>query len=350
MIPILPSAPLPDFRHADPRLIEMRGPWQWEGPVGRFQWPSSGFSLRFGRGSAVLTFRDEAPGGAHPIRGANQNHLWIRVDEGPWRTHPLAAGLTEIRVSSRRTVGLVEVRKRTESFMGAVQWLGVSARRVLPPLGRRRLTLDFYGDSDACGYGVDDRRKEDRFAPISQNSELSFAGRAADALGLNLNLIAASGWGVMRGFGGEPDSAIPRVADRTLWDRLAGPKDRRTRPDLVVVMLGDNDFNQGDPGPEFDAAYLAFARRLVERHPGTPLVLCVGTSMTDTPEKQARTRVGAVIDSIRAELGLNLHRFDFPPYQPDAWGFGADWHTSEAGHEVLGRALTDFLRPLLTRR
>ncbi|MCG9894580.1 MAG: GDSL-type esterase/lipase family protein, partial [Fimbriimonadaceae bacterium] len=336
---------LADLQPASPRLIQAEGPWNWQGSIGRFQWPAAGFRLRFGGGRATLVFHDEAPGTPHPVKGRNSNHLWVRVDSGPWQTHALPAGRSEITVESSRRIGLVEVRKRTESSVGAVRWLGVRAARVIPPLGGRRLTLDLYGDSNSCGYGVEENRREDRYSPASQNAMLAYGPLAAERLGLHLNLIAASGWGIFRGYGGQTDANIPRVADRTLLESEPGRGDRRTPPDLIMVLLGDDDFAKDNPGPEFEAGYRRFVADLLARHPGVPILLTVGPAMADSPDRPKRSRVSAVIDALAADHPGAVRKLVLPRMEP-SWGYGADWHISRKGNEILADALERELRAL----
>ncbi len=329
---------------------DLRGPWLWGEDGGRFQWPSTGFALKFSGSEIHLRFDDEASGSPHAVAGANSNSLLVRVNGGEWRQFTLPPEPMELKMEGGAAENLVEVRKRTEGSIGAVRWTAVGlppGAKLLPP-PEPRPELHVYGDSNSCGYGVEAASQSVRFSPSTQNSEAAFASLAADELGMGLSLIAASGWGVMRGYGGEERSNIPRVARRALLSDEGDRPGLRRQPDAIAVVLGSNDFAQGDPGPKFDAAYLAFAQRLAAQHPGVPMLLCVSASMGDSAEKKTRTRVGQVIDQAVAALGGQARRFDFQRYDP-SWGWGADWHFSARGQAELAKPFTQALAESMSR-
>jgi lysophospholipase L1-like esterase len=338
------QAPSPDQAH-------LRGRWLWAEDGGRFQWPSAGLTLRFSGPALHLRVDDEAPGGAHAVAGENSNSLAIRVNGGEWQRHDLRPEPMEIEIKGAGAETTVEIRKRTEGSVGAVRWTAVGLPpgvRLLPP-PEAPPELHVYGDSNSCGYGVEAAGREVRFSPSTQNSEAAFAALAAEQLGLELSLVAASGWGVMRGYGGEEQFNIPRVAGRALLRDEENQPGLRRAPSVIAVVLGSNDFAQGDPGPRFDDAYLAFARRLAADHPGVPILLCVSASMSDSPQKQTRTRVSEVIDRAVSALGGQAKRFDFPRYSPD-WGWGADWHFSAKGQEELAKLFAEAVAESMSRK
>jgi lysophospholipase L1-like esterase len=334
-----------------PEKAALRGPWLWVEDGGRFQWPSAGLTLRFSGPALHLRFDDEAPGGAHSVAGENSNSLAIRVNGGEWKRHDLTPEPVEITIPGPGGEATVDIRKRTEGSVGAVRWTAVGVapggRLLAPPKALPELHV--YGDSNSCGYGVEAAGREVRYSPSTQNSEAAFAALAAEKLGLELSLVAASGWGVMRGYGGEEQFNIPRVAGRALLRDEENQPGLRRKPSVIAVVLGSNDFAQGDPGPRFDDAYLAFARRLAAEHPGVPMLLCISASMSDSPQKKTRTRVGEVIDRAVSALGGQAKRFDFPRYSPD-WGWGADWHFSAKGQAELAELFADAVAESMSRK
>lgn len=327
---------------ASPEMARLQGRWAWTDEGGTCQWPASGFDFRWGGGPLQVVLLDHAPGTPNEVQGTNSNGVTYRVDGGPWASTALKPGPNELVVPALVGEHLLELRKRTESNVGALTWVGVrlgDAGRLLDPPAPRRL-LELYGDSNSCGYGVEAPGREANYCPATQNAQLAFAALAAESLGLDLALISASGWGIHRGYGGQTDAAIPRVWDRALIDQEAQGLGRP--PVVMVVVLGDNDFAQGDPGTAFDEGYAAFVQKLLARSPSTPLVLCVSSAMGG----ERRARVGQVIDGLVERHSPRVQRFDFPAYQ-EAWGWGADWHFSATGQEHLARALAARLRGLL---
>lgn len=328
-----------------PGLVKEAGRWAWTEGGPKMQWPATGLVLRFKGDGIKLSIFDSAPGDPNEKDGNNSNYLWARVNGGAWQTFELKHGANSLEFAGKGPETTLELLKRTESSVGWIQWQSYALAKggsLLPPPPLRPL-LELYGDSNSCGYGVHAPNKETNYAPANSNAMLAFAWLAAEQAGLDLSLNSASGWGIMRGYGGQEEANIPRVFDRLLWEE---PEVCAKVPSIVVVVLGDNDFAQGDPGPAYDAAYLAFAKRLRARAPKARMVLCASAAMNDgDPSKKTKSRVGAAIDAIRRELGSQVVRFDFPAYEGD-WGFGADWHFSKEGQARLGRTLGDFLTKL----
>ncbi len=307
-----------------------------------FQWPSSGFDTRFKGTSLILDIEDSASGEEHPAGGPQSNTLEVRIDMGPSRKVTLKPGRSRITLAENLSDGhhMAFIRKRTESHVGIVTLHGlesIGGTIEKPAPASRRLTV--YGDSNSCGYGAEAPSRNIKYSPATQNSEAAFPALAAKALGLELNLIAASGWGIMRGYGGDATSAIPRVWQRVLIDQEA-PLSSGPQPAGILVILGDNDFAQGDPGSAFDDAYLAFVKKLRAKHPLSPIILCTSSFMQGSSPS---SRVGKAIDGVVAALNdPKVSRLNLPPYQ-EGWGYGADWHSSLEGHRRIAGFLVQNL-------
>lgn len=310
-----------------------------------FQWPSSGFDVRFKGTSLVLDLEDSASGEPVAAGGTQSNSLEVRVDGGPSRTITLKPGRNKVVIAEalKDEVHLAFVRKRTESHVGIITLHGMESPGgsiQKPTTPNRRLTV--FGDSNSCGFGAEAPSRDIKYSPSTQNSDSAFPALAARALGLELNLIAASGWGIMRGYGGETSSAIPRVWNRVLMDQ-EDPLSDGPEPAGILIILGDNDFAQGDPGSDFDSAYLKFAQQIRAKYKTSQILLCTSSFMQGSGPN---SRVGKVIDSVIAQMkDSRLRRFDLPAYQ-ESWGFGADWHMSLEGHRRVSMALSSKLDTL----
>jgi len=302
-----------------------------------FQWPSSGFLVRFSGSQLVADLEDSADGAPSLNGGTASNSVEVRVDGGPGKAVVLKPGRNRISLAEGLAEGLhiASVRKRTESHVGVITLFGLDAPGGIknPPAKGRRLTV--YGDSNSCGYGAEAASREIRYSPSTQNSEAAFPAITARALGLELNLIAASGWGVLRGYGGDKFHSVPSVWDRVFIEK---PEPLATGQEsaAVLVILGDNDFAQGDPGSEFESAYLSFVKQIRKKDPACPILLCTSSFMQGDGLKR---KVGEAIDRVIAALGdSRISRFNLPAYQ-ESWGYGADWHISLGGHRKVAEPL-----------
>jgi hypothetical protein len=333
--------------------VRLVGRWKVEEDQARCQWPSCGLEFHFEGTELEISLEDSASGAPHEVAGFQSNYVDIVVEGFPRRVLQLKNGKHryEIFRSTEVKRRLIMIWKRTESSVGWIAFHGLHKNRdgVITPLKVPAKRMGVYGDSDACGYGVEVDDRHAHFAPATENAEKAFAVEAIKALDFDLQLIAASGWGIMRGYGGEPELAIPRVARRVFIDSESPLSETKPPPDLIVVMLGDNDFHLGDPGKAFDEAYRSFVDQLRSDYPLARIILCVGTSMVDKPEKAARTRLTQVIDSIATHHNAKepsrptVYRLDITPYQ-ESEGYGADWHTSAAGHRRIAKEIDDFVR------
>jgi lysophospholipase L1-like esterase len=330
-------------------LVQFTGRWHWENGIGHAQWPSTRIRIQYRGRFLRIGLSDSAPGGKHENGGENSNFLRFTVNGKEHAPLTLKPGLnTYTLVQSEKVADWnIELSKRTESFVGIVGFhnleFDVEGKFTKP---RAKPRLDFYGDSDSTGYGVETNVKEEHFSPQTENSEIAFARVAADTLGFDLNLMGASGWGIYRGYGGETELSMFRVHRRALIDRAETETKSKEQPAAIMVMLGDNDYSKGEPGPEFDKTYLALVKELRQDSPKAPIFLCIGTSMRDEDSKQPRTRVREVIRSIQKQV-KNIHEVEITPYDGDKEGYGADWHTSRVGHQRIGKEMATAIRKVV---
>jgi lysophospholipase L1-like esterase len=335
--------------------VRLVGRWEIEPTQANCQWPGTGLEFIFKGQILEITLGDSGSGTPHEIAGFQSNYLDV-VIEGRERVFlRLEPGVKTYRIVDEDSPDsrLVMIWKRTESSVGKLSFygIGIDQKATIDFATHPKGTMDFYGDSDACGYGVEVLDRNQHFAPATENAEKAFAVVAIKKLGFDLRLIAASGWGICRGYGGETDFSIPRVAERVFIDQPTPLCDNKPPADVIVVLLGDNDFNKGDPGELFDRSYLQFAESLHHRTPKAKIFLCVGSSLRDKPECAVRSRVSRAIDDILSKLNADhptpiAFKIDLNTYHEDE-GFGADWHTSHQGHERIGNEIANAIRQAL---
>jgi lysophospholipase L1-like esterase len=262
---------------------------------------------------------------------------------------------------------LVEIVKRTESYAGDMQFIGLSLQGIiLEPPPRQTKRLEIIGDSISCGYGNEVRI----FAPNytepntgyhSKNEDISKAygsliGRRFDA---EVVTTCISGTGVYRNLDGSTgDKAFPGLYRRIypsqeapLWDTS------KFVPDVIVINLGNNDFNVLDesktpsapPEEEFKAAYGNFVRRLHEYYPNAKIVCSVGPMMNDNYPAgrghwtKMQEYVSEMVASLKSEIP-NVHYFAYTPVVSDP--YGEDWHPTAEAHAKMADELAPFLLEL----
>jgi hypothetical protein len=246
-------------------------PWlRWSGradvrsKVARFDWAQVSVSAEF-EGQACAIYLDPldndfnvfVDGKLKAIFGPKPKSAF-HPDLGLWQA-PRKNGV-KIWVLDSLGPGphLLELNKRTGANFNIAKFFGLrlgSDGKLLqppPPPARR---LEFIGDSLTNAYGCEGDSGDCQDLRPFENSWKSYAALAARDLSADLQIIALSGYGVVRNYGDKKKASrepMPALYDRVIsgddephWDR------DKFRPDAVVVNLGTNDFSTRPyPDPE----------------------------------------------------------------------------------------------------
>jgi hypothetical protein len=135
----------------------------------------------------------------------------------------------------------------------------------LQMLPEPKCRLEFVGDSLTSGEGLRGPRGFMEWVPMCFSASDGYARLVADRLHAQYQVVSQSGWGVMRGWDGNPRTTLPKVYDYICMphamdcpggENHGGEKayDFRFDPDAVIVNLGSNDFSALSQGPYTDPA------------------------------------------------------------------------------------------------
>lgn len=259
----------------------------------------------------------------------------------------------------------VELVKRTEPYAGRIQFLGISLQGVLlePPAPPEK-KLEVIGDSITCGYGNEVRiyapnYTEPNTGYHSKNEDISKAYGSLLARRFNAELVTTciSGTGVYRNIDGKTDTdkTFPGLYPLIFPD---DPKSTwepsRYLPDLIIINLGNNDFNvttdedplpSAPPADEFTAAYAAFLRRLRELYPNAKIIASVGPMMNDNypAGRKHWTKMQAWVSAAVATVGdPNILYFHYTPIAGDP--YGEDWHPTAESHQAMADEISTFIQ------
>lgn len=251
----------------------------------------------------------------------------------------LAAGPHSLRVTYA-----IEGYEKHPEFRGFV--ISGPDRKLLPAPERPELKIEFIGNSITCGYGTEADNGDIHFSYDTENHTLSYAYLTARALNADFNIVARSGIGMYRSYGGPregtPEQRMPGEYDRTLIYDPAHYWDHRSfRPDIICINLGTNDtsLDNYDIGL-FEQAYKKFLVHLHMLQPQARIVLLTGPMLHG---KQLED-VKATLDRL-AEGNDHIYRFDMSE-QTGELGYGADYHPSRAQAAKNAAELTAFLENL----
>ena len=302
----------------------------------RFSWPGTSVVTRFT--GTQLHVR---------LRETGYDELEVEVDGAPVGVISTNALREDYLVVSGLHDGPHDLvlSKRTEARMGELTLIGFEPSAALTPpaepRGERRIEL--VGDSITAGYGSEGAGPTCTGNIVAlENEYLSYGAVAARSLGAEHVTIAWAGRTIteMSGF-----------YDRTLATRAGSAWDFKAwTPSVVVINLGTNDFNRGDPGElAFTRPYLAFLRRLRALYPRALLVCALGTMLSDTYPAgahalaKARAYITATVAKAKAAGDARIVFLEFAPRDPMD-GLGCDYHPSVKTHRAMAERLASVLR------
>lgn len=341
-----PSAPSPDPGPPALRFIGRFDERDKEGP--KCGWPGCRIVASF-EGTAVSARLSEHALNAGPSE-------WDVAIDDEWQPQSLV--LVEgphdyvLATDLPRGRHKVELYKRTEGQNGVTQFLGYDFHggTLLPPPPRRARKLEIVGDSDVSGFGYQGSVTGTCLpGPVwsahLENFRQAWGERLANALSAELNATVFSGKGFYFNIW-RPDTETIGV----LYPR-ANPVDAssvfdltRFTPDVIVVSIGGNDYNIGQP-EDFGAAPLGGftdkARELTmtlrEHYPQAHIFLMAYAVLTDEypPGRGRRTNVVTALQAVtkeRNQAGDERVYFVAPAPSTEAELTACDGHGGAAYH------------------
>ncbi|WNG42820.1 SGNH/GDSL hydrolase family protein [Archangium minus] len=349
-----------DYNSNDAKLQHI-GRIDWSTPDGP-TYAHSGVTHRFRCNCTAVDVAFKDLGG-----GGESNTNWVNI---------IVDGETKAKVELKKDAELltgvrdlkkgehtIEIVKRTGPHAGRIQFLGVSLQGILvdPPNWRPK-KIEVIGDSITCGYGNEARipAGPDYSGPNtgyhSKNEDVSQAygtllGRRFDAEVITTCVLGA---GVYRNIDGSPDGkAFPDIYERIYPDSEEPRFDTKLfPPDLIVINLGNNDFNvlnesgtpSAPPKEAFKKAYTNFVLKLRKQYPAAKIVCAVGPMANDTYPAGGEhwTKMQEYVSEMVKELGdTNVLYFPHTPLAVDP--YGEDWHPTAENHAAMANALSDFI-------
>lgn len=227
-----------------------------------------------------------------------------------------------------------------------------SGARLLPPPPLADRTIEFVGNSITCGYGNEATQPSEHFEYATENHYLSYAQLTCRALGARAHVVARSGIGVYRSYGGPktgtPDNVMTTEYEYTnLYDRSERWDFSRYQPQVVCINLGTNDLSTNNYDAKLlRAAYKTFLRQVRSHNPRAKIVMLCGSMLNGKELDIARSTMDAVVDEARKDGDAAVYRFNFTPID-GSLGYGADYHPSVWQHQLMAAELTAYLRGLM---
>lgn len=359
------------------RLVEYYGRFDFSVPgQATFDWP--GCYIEAGSTGSTLGVNITGPAGTYFdvfIDGAKVPAINApdgqppAVDHGTFRLYD---GVESYQIATGLPTAAHAVRlaKRSENTDAPVVFSGFLHGDGSPSKApdRPALKIEFLGASTTAGYGVEspsksDPGKQDESGRDCSNEEriaytntnLAYSAIAAHTLGAQYHVVAQSGLGMVRNYGG--GTARPPYEEyytRTLESQPTATWDFSSWiADVVVISVGRNDFStplgSNDEGIFVDRAdliakykmkYREFLNMLRAHYPGVQIINSVAYVW---PDDEFRPAMLDIISMEVAEGATDLHYHDFEA--PD--GFGCHYHSDLADSDRHGREIAAMIEGIL---
>ncbi len=256
------------------------------------------------------------------------------------------------------TVKILKLSESAESTMG-IRTVSVTGSNVTPT-AEKDLKIEFIGDSITCGYGVDDEVKENHFSTSTEDATKAYAYKTAQLLDADYSLVSYSGHGIISAYtdNGKKNTSglVPPIY--TQFAKSYGSYDgifnvsmidwdfSKFQPDVVVINLGTNDASYCGSDQEkiddYSANYAEFLKTVREKNPDAH-ILCVLGVMGDSLYKG----VEKAVELYSTETGdTKVSSLRLTP-QNGSTGYAADWHPTEATHEIAANETAAEIRSIL---
>ena len=219
-----------------------------------------------------------------------------------------------------------------------------------PALSER--TIEFVGNSITCGYGDESISCNDPFTYETENHYIGYAQQTCRNLNAVAYVVARSGIGVYRSYGGPktgtPENVMTTEYEYTnLYDRSERWDFSRYQPKVVCINLGTNDLSTNNYDVKLlKQAYKNFLKQVRQHNPKAKIVYLCGSMLNGKELEIAKQTLNEVVQEANREGDKEVYRFDFTPQNGDI-GYGADWHPSIWQHQKMAGELTAFLRSLM---
>ncbi|MEP3332254.1 SGNH/GDSL hydrolase family protein [Sedimentitalea sp.] len=308
----------------------------------RHQWPAVYASARFSGDAILLAFND----------AINRYRLTLGETDEP------VLLITQPGKNAVQITGLgpgphhVRLDKISESLSGTGDFFGFvvpAGGKALAPPDRKMRQIEVIGDSDAVGYGNASSSRDcvgDEVFFLTDTQE-AFGPRVARSFDADYQIIAVSGIGLVRNYGGvNSDTTMIDLYPRLLIDEPAPFQSDGWNPQVVVFALGSNDFatplgpdeawlNQQALRMDFETRYVRFIETVRAQYPQALFILVAmedyGADYLEAHRK--------VLTGLQSGGNENVAMVVLPKMEKT----GCHWHPSDRDHQILAGEIANFL-------
>lgn len=257
--------------------------------------------------------------------------------------------LFEGKTSRTAEIKVIHLSEANNGAVG-VSHLKVDSDAPVPvvPAAKKKLAIEFIGDSITCAYGVEGKDQYEGFKTSTENFMKSYAYLTAKQLNADYSAVSYSGHGIVSGYSqngdAETGSLVPDYYDyvgklgnyKVDWDFGSH------KYDAVVINLGTNDNTYASKdyetrGVEYAEKYTEFLEHVHEVNPDAYIICTVGT-MGCT---EMYPYIEMAVESFKKSTGYDRITSYLSATHTQVDGMGSDWHPSEKTQQNSAYVLAD---------
>ena len=225
-----------------------------------------------------------------------------------------------------------------------------SYQNSLEPAEKKKLNIEFIGDSITCAYGIEGKDRTEKFKTTTENFAKSFAYLASQNLDADYSTVCVSGAGIVSGYtsNGEKNSnnLMPNFYQKIgINKKYPGDWDFSAHKyDVIFIHLGTNDNNyvKADPenrNDEFIQEYINFLKVVRENNPDSYIICTLGIGSTAT--------LNLVEQAVKLFDDDKVSFFEFPKPDYSKDGVGSDGHPNAITHEKYSKLVTEKISEIV---
>lgn len=246
--------------------------------------------------------------------------------------------ISDLNDGQEHLIRVIKVNGVSKSKIGLIEIMGDNLE-VLKP-NSYSLSLEFYGDSITCGYGVDGGFF-DKPTMENEDASKSFAYIASQQMKAKHSMICMSGLSLIL------EKYVTGFTMLDMFDKLGGMNTKTYIFDqmkhCIIINLGTNDENAIPNGKgrefaieKFKKGYQTFIEKLMDVYPNVPIVCCYNSVFKNAITKQI---VNELVDYYKSNGITYIYAFELIPNKS-----GVRSHPNAKGQLQSGEALAEFLK------
>ena len=237
----------------------------------------------------------------------------------------------------------VSLVKRTEGCFSTLTFKGFDylSGEAAPAPARSERRIEFLGDSITAGYGNTAAGGSVGFRMSQEDATNTYGYLTAASLGAEATIIASSGNGfAVKNLDSSIKPGDELIDYSVLNSDVKYSFQSASRPDVLVINFGANDFAQGCDPAEYREKYSRFLDKVRQVYPDTYIVCAIGTHSVSSAYPHIQTVVNERISAGDSRIAS----FKFTATVSLRGMSGADNHPSVECHKIMADELSYFLR------